>query len=164
LLVAATAKASGAQEVRLVARYQHQLSKAESLGAQPLAEEAVADADLSQGSDIVLETTGSESAFALIPKLVRKGGTVVLAGGYPEPIHANFAPIVGMELSLVGSLCYGWCRTRLEFETAVDLIRTGRVHATSIVTHTLPFSSIAKAFDIALRKESGAIKVQLRFD
>jgi threonine dehydrogenase-like Zn-dependent dehydrogenase len=48
-----------------------------------------------------------------------------------------------------------------DFQAAIDLIASGKIEPTKIVTHRFPFEEIAHAFTIAADKESGAIKVHL---
>ncbi|UCH27396.1 MAG: hypothetical protein JSV66_07095 [Trueperaceae bacterium] len=49
-----------------------------------------------------------------------------------------------------------------DFQAAIDLISSGKIDVTKLVTHRFPFTDIAKAFEIAADKEAGAVKVHLQ--
>jgi threonine dehydrogenase-like Zn-dependent dehydrogenase len=46
-----------------------------------------------------------------------------------------------------------------EFQAAIDLIASGKIEATELVTHRLSLAEIGQAFEIAADKKSGAVKV-----
>ena len=48
-----------------------------------------------------------------------------------------------------------------DFDGAIDLIASGKVNATQIVTHRFALDEIAQAFEIAADKTSGSIKVHI---
>ena len=50
---------------------------------------------------------------------------------------------------------------RTDFDIAIDLITSGRVQATKLVTHRYPFADIAEAFHTAADKKSGSVEVHL---
>lgn len=168
-LALAVARVAGARTAAMLARYPHQSKLATRLGATRVEMEspdAIASlrASLTEvGFDAVVDTTGSDSGFKQAIAAARKGATIVLAGGYPNPLTVELGPIVGLELTVVGSLCYGWQGVHRDFEAAADLILTGKVDAEAIVTHTLPFDQVAEAFKLASDKTSGAVKVHLDY-
>ncbi|HOJ23202.1 MAG TPA: alcohol dehydrogenase, partial [Armatimonadota bacterium] len=62
-------------------------------------------------------------------------------------------------LRLVGSNCYGLIDGRSDFALAIDLLASGKVDPAPLVTHRVPLASIQEAFETALDKSTGAIKV-----
>ncbi|MFQ6075487.1 MAG: zinc-binding dehydrogenase [Candidatus Bathyarchaeia archaeon] len=166
LLCLATAKAIGVRETIISAKYEHQARMAENLGAnhviritsQDLREEAMSVSGGS-GVDAVLDTVASGRTFDDALAIVRKAGIVCLVGGYTRPLSVHLAPIVNNELHIVGSLCYGYSGLKADFDASIELIASGRVDPTSIVTHRFPLEEIGEAFRIAADKTSGSIKV-----
>ena len=48
-----------------------------------------------------------------------------------------------------------------DFQASIDLVESGKVDATKLVTHRLPLTEISEAFRISADKKSGAIKVHV---
>ena len=49
------------------------------------------------------------------------------------------------------------------FQLAVDFIKNGEIDMAPFVTHQYPITQVQEAFDLALSKEEGALKVSLTF-
>jgi threonine dehydrogenase-like Zn-dependent dehydrogenase len=164
------ARAAGAGRVFIAAKYEHQHRAAQDLGATGVlsADPAERNRELGElvplGADVVLDTVGS-GAPGLAGSLdaVRKGGRVLLYGGYHQPTTADLGPVVFKEVTLIGSNCYGVFGRRRDFELALDLIRAGRVRVERLVTHRFPFEQIAEAFRVSADKSQGVIKAHLVF-
>lgn len=116
------------------------------------------------GADVVFETTGTAEGFADALAMARKGGKIILLGGNAMPQSVHLGQVVGKELTLRGSLCYGWHGIRREFDEAIALIANERIDVEKIISHRLPFSELPTAFELAANKTSGAIKVQVYAD
>jgi threonine dehydrogenase-like Zn-dependent dehydrogenase len=71
-------------------------------------------------------------------------------------------PVVNREIVVTGSNCYAVTEGKADFEWAIDLIRTGAVNASGLVTHTFPLHRIDEAFRTANDKSTGSIKVAVR--
>lgn len=166
LLTAACAKAGGALKTFVFAKYEHQARAARQYGADAPAvsdpdqfREAVLAATHGIGADAVVETTASAEGFALALRVVRPAGSISLVGGYSGPLSVDLGSIVGKELRLKGSCCYGISDDRADFASAVALIESGRVDPSLLVTHRYPLEQAEKAFATAADKSSGAVKV-----
>ena len=89
---------------------------------------------------------------------VRRAGTVIqvgMLGAGPQPIA--IASLVSKEIRLKGAF-----RFNNEIADAVELLATHPVIATTI-THVLPASDVAKAFDIAKDSQvSGKVLVDFQ--
>ena len=48
-----------------------------------------------------------------------------------------------------------------DFDAAIELIASGKVDATALVSHRLPLMDVAEGFRISADKTSGAVKVHL---
>jgi 2-desacetyl-2-hydroxyethyl bacteriochlorophyllide A dehydrogenase len=168
LLAAAAAKVSGVRQVLACARYNHQADMARELGADHVirvpeqdVKERVLDVTDGLGTDAVIETTASAQGFKDALAAVRKGGAMVLVGGYHKPLEANLSRIVGGEIRVTGSSCYGYSGMRRDFRWSMDLISSGKIQASKLITHRFPLDQIQKAFEIAADKKTGSIKVQM---
>ena len=92
---------------------------------------------------------------------VRPRGRVVLVSGHDDASGVDLTRIVWSEALVTGSNCYGISGMETDFDDAIDLIASGRVEATKLVSHRLPFDDIAEAFRISADKTRGAIKVHV---
>ncbi len=86
----------------------------------------------------------------------------MLVAGYTKPLEVDLAAAVWSEAIITGSNCYAYSGMETDFQIAIDLLASSRVEASQIVTHRLPFSEVAAAFEIAADKASGSVKVQLQ--
>ena len=168
LLCVAAAKAAGVRDIMVSAKYEHQARLAEKLGADHVVR--IADQDLREGAksisggsgvDAVVDTLAFDQTFDDAVAIVRKGGTVCLVGGYTRPLTVQLRPIVDKELHVLGSQCYGYSGMKTDFEASIELIASGRVDVTSIVTHRFPLDEITEAFRVAADKNSGSVKVHI---
>ncbi len=164
----AAAKAMGIKETLITVKYDQQVQLAKELGADHVVhigetdlKEYVKDLTDDYGMDVVIETVGGGENFSDAMSIVRRRGSVVLVAGYYKPLEVNLSQIVWSEATVTGSNCYGYSGMATDFDAAIDLIASGRVDATKLVTHRFPLIEIDEAFKIAADKKSGAIKVHV---
>ncbi len=164
----ADAIAAGVKETLITVKYSQQVELAKSLGADHVIDirntdvrEYVKDITNGIGYDAVIETVGGADNFNIATNIVRKQGTVVLVAGYYKPLEVNLSTIVWSEASITGSNCYGYSGMETDFEAAIELIDSGKVDATKLVTHYYPLEDIQEAFRVSADKTSGAIKVHV---
>lgn len=164
----AAAVAAGAKETLITVKYDQQAQLAKELGADHVV--TIGDMDLKEyvddltsglGMDAVIESVGTGSNFNDAMSIVRRHGTVVLVGGYFEPLEVDLSRIVWSEASVIGSNCYGFTGMDTDFDAAIELISSGKVDATKLVTHRYPLEDVVEAFRVSADKRSGAIKVHL---
>lgn len=125
-----------------------------NIAAEP---EALAPYRADKGSfDILFEASGNERALASGLDAARPGGAVVQVG-IGSSMTLPMSLIVTKELKLFGTF-----RFDAEFQLAVDLMTSGRVDLTPLVTATLPFEHAIEAFALATDR-SRSLKVQLAF-
>jgi 2-desacetyl-2-hydroxyethyl bacteriochlorophyllide A dehydrogenase len=163
LLCIAAAKAAGAGRIVAIARHAHQAEAARRMGADEVALLGTdKPADLlgpDSPVDAAIDTVAVGTSFSTALAAVRPRGRMVLVGGVTRPVMAALAPLVNGEVELTGSQCYAVTDGRPDFESAIELIASGRVDAGSLVTHELPLDDVAEAFRTADDKGSGAVKV-----
>jgi len=167
LLTVAAAKAAGVRSIVATAKYEHQARLARELGASSVILLDGADVReeveaATEGADAAVETIASAENFADALHVLRPGGRLVLVGGYPkENRNVPLAPIVGKELHVTGSCCYGFTGTQTDFEASIGLIASGNVEAAKTIGHRFELCDIAEAFQAAYDKNSGAVKVMV---
>ena len=163
LCVLMCAKAAGWRSVTITAKYPHQAAAARDFGADAviMATEQKIEEALGEPADVTIETTASSRGIADALSATRPSGTVVLVGGYSVPLRTSLSQIVGRELQVRGSQCYGLTNGVRDFASAIGLIAQGKVPVARLVTHRFPFDQIAEAFATAADKQSGAIKVHV---
>ena len=161
-LLAALLARDRCARVAISARYEHQRRAAADLGV-----EAVAEADLmswasENGPDVVFETVGGEAdTIGQAVKAVRKSGRVIVLGVFTREVSLNGLLLVVKEVELLGSVLYGPSRRGSDFAAAVSLLPRFQPDLAPLQTHQYPLRAIHQAFDTALDKTTGAIKVTL---
>ncbi|MBD8678350.1 zinc-dependent alcohol dehydrogenase [Sphingomonas sp. CFBP 13720] len=168
------AKASGA-DVLIVDTVPHALDLAQRLGADrivhsqredPLAAIRAMTGD--RGADIVFECAGGESMPQTLPlatRLVRRGGKVVIVGGFEDgetAIPLEWQRIQMSEITLIPSASFAFRDLYAEQVMVLDLLRRGKLRTQELITHRFPLDRINDAFETAQnRLETGAIFVGL---
>jgi len=166
LLSVMAAGTAGAVEVAITARHPHQAEMARRIGAtrvfptNPEGDRARAEFLRESPPDVVLETVGGggETLNDAIQS-VRPGGTVVLLGIFPSRPPCDALSLVVKEVRLVGSLTYGRCDGRTDFEFALQMMASTAPVLRNLVTHRFTLEGIREAFETASDKKRGAIKV-----
>lgn len=161
LIMLQLAKLSGASKLVLSEPNEKRRQVALSLGAtaavdpaQPGAQEAVAQALGQDGADVVIECVGNNPAVESAFQFARKGATIVLFSvpkvdaTFPLPLF----DVYKKELTIRGSFVNPDTHAR-----AVNLINSGKLDFTSIITHSFSLEQLPEA--IAMQMSSESIKV-----
>ena len=174
-------------EVLVVARFEAQAELARSLGAtvightpalQVIEEAAAWSGGVLQqsdglpmaypgGIDVVYDTVGKQETFEVGARVLKARGTLVKAGVH-GPTFWEDTPLYFKELSFVGSNAFGFEEIdgvrRHGIEHYLDLVPSGRVDLTGMLTHTFSLDDWRDAFRaLATQDDSGAIKVAFDF-
>jgi L-iditol 2-dehydrogenase len=114
--------------------------------------EAVKDINEGFLSDIVILSTGADSAILQGLKSVRRGGTVLFFGaandGAKLPLSINeifWRSEVTLLSSYAGSI--------LDHKTALELISSGRINVKDMITHRFPMEDILKGFELTAQAQ-----------
>jgi threonine dehydrogenase-like Zn-dependent dehydrogenase len=172
-LIAARALGTGA--IYALARHPHQLELARALGATEVvtgspeeATERVRSLTGGLGADLVIETVGgAPDTFDQSCALVRRRGRIAVLGLFDKPSSVDLGRPLGKEATIVFPVCYGTIDGRHDYDVAIDLIRAGMggqdgsAPVSRLLTHRFPLGDAQRAFDTAVDKTSGAVKVQL---
>lgn len=100
------------------------------------------------GADVVFEVSGSPAAVLGSTALARVRGTVVIVAIHPVPREIDLQRVFWRELTILGARVY----ERVDFETAVELIRRGVIPADHLISRILPLEGVQEAL---LDLESG---------
>jgi 2-desacetyl-2-hydroxyethyl bacteriochlorophyllide A dehydrogenase len=156
------ARAAGAGPVLAVDTVPERLELARQFGAIPvhLTEEQpreVAKA-LTQGRgvDASIDAVGHGDALDLALRLVRNAGTVVVLGVYAEPCQVHMGLVWLKALTLRA----GPANVIAHFDRVLELLRTGALDPSPLITHGFSLDDAAQAYELYDRRE--AIKIVLR--
>jgi threonine dehydrogenase-like Zn-dependent dehydrogenase len=99
---------------------------------------------------LVVEATGSPTGLRLAQQMTEPRGTLLLKSTFHGAAPVETWPIVVKELTVVGSRCGS-------FAKAIQLLRSGKVDPTPLITRTFPLQDALKA--VAFAQKSGVMKV-----
>ncbi len=151
LLTAAVARAVyGIEDITVVNRSETRRLIAENLGAKALA--AVPEG---QHFDKVVESAGNPATLQIALESVRANGTVLAVSVFEENVTIDANLFVCSQISLIGCNCYD----REDLETAVDLIASGRVDVTPVITDIVSIEDGKAAFEKLSAKDKRAAKI-----
>ncbi|MEP5758472.1 MAG: zinc-binding dehydrogenase, partial [Litoreibacter sp.] len=162
LLAVLVARQAGAVEIVATDVTDFTLQKARDVGADHTVNVAANPNGLSGYADdkghfdVLFECSGAAAALSAAVPAMRPKGTIVqlgLGGDMTLPLQAMTAK----ELSLKGSF-----RFHAEFALAVEMMRTGRLNDSPLITHQVPMNDALQAFEMASDRNA-AIKVHLIF-
>jgi L-idonate 5-dehydrogenase len=111
--------------------------------------------ELADIADVSIEAAGSPAALGTCLAATRRGGRIVQVGTLPPEIPFPANSLMARELDYRGAF-----RAHLEFDWAVQAIRSRRVDVRPLISAQLPLGRSQEAFELALDK-SRSTKVQL---
>ena len=161
-LVAAAARRAGAVEIAATDVAAYPLKLIEQIGADytfNVAQNPDALKPFTKDKglfDVLFEASGNQAALVGALDALRPGATIVqigLGGDMTLPVNT----VVAKELVLKGTF-----RFHKEFETAVDMMNSGLIDVSPVISQTLPYQQATQAFDLASDR-SKAMKIQLAF-
>jgi L-iditol 2-dehydrogenase len=141
------------------------LEKAKSLGAAEVIN--VAEKDLvkavkeytgGMGTDLVIETSGTEAAAAGGIGVLKKGGTLVFVG-YSKTGMMNLPLGEALDKELTMKTIF---RYRHIYPMAIDAVAQGKVDIKNIVTNVFDFGDIREAMDKSCRGKAEIVKAVVR--
>jgi threonine dehydrogenase-like Zn-dependent dehydrogenase len=154
----------GAQRIVAIDSVEERLALAGKLGAEPI---NLRQRDLvtevrrlaaGRGPDVVLEVVGLPAAARLAIDVVRPGGTIATVGFHTEPGFA-FSPGEVYDKNL--TYRSGRCPARRFIEEALDVLEARQSSLGRLITHRLPLSDGARAYEIFDDKLESCVKVAL---
>ena len=120
------------------------------------------------GADICFECAGGESMPQTLPlatKVVRRGGKVVLVGGFDPgevSIPLEWQRIQMSEIRIIPNASFAFHDIYPEQGMVLDLLASGKLDAKKLITHRFPLDRINEAFETAdAKQDSGAVFVAI---
>lgn len=166
LCAVATARAAGFRNVFVVEKLPGRSAIALRLGAtaviNPQLEDpvkAVRDLTKGNGVDVALECVGILATMNLAIELVRPGGLAIIIGIAEQGGALNLDMAISGEKEVRG--CIGYFDG--EWQSVVDLIVSGRLDPTPLVTHRIGVEEIVeKGFKALVHNKDSCVKVLVR--
>jgi 2-desacetyl-2-hydroxyethyl bacteriochlorophyllide A dehydrogenase len=178
LLALQIARLSGADWIAAIDPLATRRTLAESLGADRTLDPTAGDVGLElrelterQGVDVAIEFTGRYDALHQALRSVRRSGTVVASGFYPdtggEALHLG-REFHHNQLTLIASQGgWGnpprqarWPRQRLR-PLATDLLASGRLATDELITHRIPFDRAPEAYELIDARPADVLRAVL---
>jgi L-iditol 2-dehydrogenase len=149
-------KALGVSRVFVSDVVDTRLEKAKALGADAIinsAEQSVVET-IKNGLNLVIETSGSETAAAEGIASLRKGGTLVFVG-YSKTGMMNLPIGQALDKELTFKTIF---RYRHIYPLAIDAVDRGLIDIKNIVTNVFDFVDIQKAMDESIHNKAEIVK------
>lgn len=121
--------------------------------------QAIKDLTEGRGADVTIEANGFEPTFKGALDSVRPGGTVSVIGVFETsqtvPMNKLWIKNITITMGLVNAN---------RIPELINLIKAGKINMKPLITHSLPLSEVAEAYDIFEERRDNAIKVLLKAD
>lgn len=106
------------------------------------------------GPDTALEVIGNPKTIAQAFAAVRWGGRVVVVGYTDAEVPVNMGRVMFREIEIRGSLGCGL----QDFPAVIELVRTGKVPLSKLVTHTFPLEKVDEGLRLLESGEPGLVR------
>jgi threonine dehydrogenase-like Zn-dependent dehydrogenase len=166
LMALVGARAMGASDVFVTARYPHQAEMAKALGATQVIEadeNAVPAMSAALGGrfpEVVVETVGGHGeTLNQAIAIAQAGGRVSVLGIFTSRAEVNLTVGVLKEVALLGGITYGRPASQSDFELALAIAAKHSDEMRRVITHRVPLDEIERGFGIAADKSQQLIKV-----
>ena len=112
-----------------------------------------------KGADATLEFVGSPAAYKTSVESVRKGGRVVIVGGYSQAVSFHPERLMAEEVTITGA----HAANRNEVREVVALLGKEKIDLKKMVTHVVAFENILAGMERLRTQEGDPIRVVVRF-
>jgi L-iditol 2-dehydrogenase len=166
-LVGQVARAFGAEAVMITDISDYKLSKALACDIDFAIN--TADQDLNTAllrafgpdrADLILECVGVQATATQALECARKGTTVVIVGVFAEQPVVNLGYVQDRELALIGTAMY----RKPDYERAIELVTSGKMHLDELITHRFPFEEYLQAYYAIERSNGEYMKVMIELE
>src|ERR1051325_5639167 len=113
------------------------------------------------GADVAIEALGTQQTFENALRSLRPGGTLSSLGVYSGKLqvpYEAFAAGIG-DHRIVTTLCPGG---KERMRRLMEVVRSGRVDFTPLLTHTFPLDKIGEAYELFGSRGDGVLKVAIK--
>ena len=158
-------KACGVSKVYVIDVIKKRLDKALELGASGIIDgskenviEKVLELTDGKGSDITIETAGSEITTNQAIEFAKKGSTIVLVG-YSKTGKMNLNLSLSLDKELTFKTVF---RYRHIFPLCIDAIESGSINIKNIVSNSYDFKDLQKALDDSVEDKMNIVKTVIK--
>lgn len=161
MLSVLAAQIMGAGRVLAIDLVAERRAAASAFGAEPIDGDPrveVRELTGGRGADVVLEAVGADATIDLAMKVAARGARVSIVGVSQSsafPTHLQLAQFNELEIAI------GLCSVQRELPELLNLTTAGRLHPEVVVTHHLPLSQGAEAYELFHARGGGVGKVVL---
>jgi alcohol dehydrogenase len=115
----------------------------------------------SGGADVAIEALGTQETFESALRCLRPGGALSSLGVYTGNLQVpGDAYGAGLgDIRIVATLCPGG---KERMRRLMELVRTGRLDLTPLLTHSYSLDNIREAYDLFGSRRDGVLKVAIR--
>ena len=159
LMTLQACKIMGASQIIVVDLIDSRLKLAKKLGASDVVNSQEVDPiDYvrkifgTDGADIVFETAGSKATAMMAPRLVSRGGKIMIVGTISDDTPINFLKI-NREVTI--QTVYRYANN---FPMTIQAIASGKFDVRSMITGIYDFEESQRAFEDAISNREGTIK------
>jgi len=158
-------KARGVSHISQIDIVSKRLEKAKELGADRVINSKEKDTvqeiknfSGGRGCDLVIETSGVESAVWQAVQMLRKGGTLVIVG-YSKTGAVNFPMSLAMDKEITIKTIF---RYRHIYPKAISAVASGKINLKGIVTNIFDFNDIQNAMDKSIADKANIVKAVIK--
>jgi threonine dehydrogenase-like Zn-dependent dehydrogenase len=122
--------------------------------------EAIRQMTGGRGVDVAIEALGTQQTFENALRVLRPGGTLSSLGVYSGKLSLEldaFAAGLG-DHRIITTLCPGG---KERMRRLLEVVGSGRVDLTPLVTHRFPLDRITEAYDLFANQRDGVLKVAI---
>jgi len=163
-LVAQFAKARGANKVLITDVSEYRLNIAKQCGIKGTLnikessfKEGIQSYFGTDGFQVGLEAAGVQASLDVLMQHVEKGGEIIILGVYSNNPVVNMFYLVEHELNVYGSMMY----RHEDYEAAVELVASGKIITTPLLTRTFPFENYIDAYKFIEKQADKTMKVMI---
>ena len=158
-------KARGVSEVYVVDIMEKRLEKAMELGASGVINgakenvpERVKELTGGKGTDLVIETAGTEITTRQAIQIAKKGSVIVLVG-YSKSGEVTLPMSLALDKELTFKTVF---RYRHIYPMAIDAVASGKVNLKGIVTDIFSLDEAQKAMDYSVNNKADIVKAVIK--
>jgi len=158
-------KAEGVSKVYVVDIMEKRLEKALELGADGVINgmkedtvQKVMELTGGKGSDLAIETAGTELTTRQTIQFAKKGSTIVLVG-YSKTGEMTLPMSLALDKELTFKTIF---RYRHIYPMAIDAVASGKVNLKGIVTDIFDFNDIQNAMDKSIQDKANIVKAVVK--
>jgi S-(hydroxymethyl)glutathione dehydrogenase/alcohol dehydrogenase len=114
---------------------------------------------LEKAKAVINAEKGTMKVIEMCTEAVRRSGTISVVGVYASP-YDNFPIHRIFDKGLI--MQFGQAQTHVYIDQCFEMVRSGKVVLDDIITHRLPLSKAAEAYDMFKHKTDDCVKVILK--